>query len=101
MEQTAPATRRYCLKCGFDDATSGRLCPNCRGRLRTATETRLSGFFQAFAGAMLIGLMGYISVWMIGQNGQARFHGTQQQLMMIAALFAAVIFFGIVSFAAG
>ena len=101
MEQTAPAKRRYCLKCGFDAETADLLCPNCRRRLRTTTETRLSGTFQAFGGALLIGLMGYISFWLIGQTGQGRFNGTQQELMLIVGIFAVVILFGIVTFAAG
>jgi len=101
MEKTASAKRRYCLKCGYDAETAEVLCPNCRRRLRTTTETRLSGFFQAFGGAILIGLMGYISLWLIEQTNQGRFTGTQQQLYVIVGIFALVILFGFVSFVAG
>ena len=108
MEQrAAPHKRRYCMSCGFDGETASISCPQCSRRLRTTTETRISGLLQTFAGLLLIGLMGFIGQWFYGivgevqQNGHGRFNGTDQEMMVMAAIFGFVILFGIVSFVAG
>jgi hypothetical protein len=108
MEQkAAPLKRRYCLKCGYDAETAESFCPQCRRRLRTTTETRISGLLQTFAGALLMGLMGYIAVWLVNivregqETGHSRFNGTPQQLMVIYAIVGFVLLFGVVSFFAG
>ena len=55
----------------------------------------------------MIGLMGFIALWMIDivreseLTGHSRFNGTQQQLMIIFGIVGFVILFGVVSFVAG
>jgi magnesium-transporting ATPase (P-type) len=95
------------MSCGFDGETESISCPQCRRRLRTTTETRISGLLQTFAGILLIGLMGFIGQWFYGvvregqQTGHSRFTGTDQQMIVIAAIIAFVMLFGIISFIAG
>ena len=66
----------------------------------------MRGLFLVVCGVFLMGMMGYITVWMINllnnptPNG-GKFTGTNEQLMMIFALFGSVILFGFVSFLTG
>ena len=107
MEQTGPAKQRYCLKCGYDAETAAVNCPQCHRRLRSTTETRISGLFQTFGGILLLGLMGFIAYWMLGivregaETGHSRFTGTQEQLMIIFGIIGLVILFGFVSLITG
>jgi magnesium-transporting ATPase (P-type) len=108
MEQIAVAgKRRYCIKCGYDEVTTTLTCPQCKRPLRTSTETRMSGFFQTFAGALLMGLMVFLLFWLVNvvregeQTGHSRFTGTQNQLMVIYSVFGFVLVFGLLSFSSG
>jgi len=60
---------------------------------------------MVLCGVILMGMIGYISLWAIdavaGTTGQSRFTGTQQEKLMIFALFGVLMVFGFLSFVTG
>ncbi|MEO7540267.1 MAG: hypothetical protein ABIV21_09575 [Pyrinomonadaceae bacterium] len=98
--------QRSCFKCGYFGETVETTCPQCNRGLQTSSSIRLRGVLMVLCGTFLIGMMGYISLWALTAVDStspvgARFTGTQQEKMLIFALFAVLIIFGLVSFAGG
>ena len=96
---------RSCYKCGFQSETAETVCPQCKRPLQTSSSIRIRGFLLVICGVILMGMIGYISLWAIdavsGTAGQSRFTGTQQEKLMIFALFGVLMIFGFLSFVTG
>ena len=106
VNNVGPIKRRVCYKCGFDAETENIFCPRCRRRLQTSSSIRIRGLLLVLCGVIIIGIMSYIWIWTMGvfanaAPGGARFTGTQDQKLSIIGLFASLLLFGFVSFAAG
>lgn len=107
MDQAlTPIKQRSCFKCGYFGETAEAMCPQCKRPLQTSRSIRVRGVLLVLCGTILIGMMGYISLWALNAVNStsisgARFTGTQQEKLLIFALFAVLIIFGCVSFAGG
>ena len=109
MNQQAIKTKhRICFKCGYEADTLEKKCPQCGRGMRTPTQNRILGFISVLCGIFLIGMMSFISFYMYGainQTGKpgasAKFTGTQNDILMIIAIFGLVIIFGFVALIAG
>jgi len=99
-------SQRACYKCGYHGETAETVCPQCRRALQTSSSIRVRGALSVLCGVILMGLIGYVSVWSLAAvssttPGGARFTGTEQEKLLIFGLFAILMLFGFLSFAAG
>ena len=106
MNQPAVRKERVCFKCGYHAETVDTICPQCKRTLQTSSSIRVRGVLMVLCGIILIGMMGYISLWALTAvdsttQGGSRFTGTQQEKMLIFGLFGVLLVFGFVSFAGG
>lgn len=97
---------RSCYKCGFFGTTAETVCPQCRSRLFTFTNTRVRGALLVAIGLGLVVFMAYILMWALTafQNsapGGSRFTGTERDKVMIIVLFVVLIIFGMFSIVTG
>lgn len=97
---------RSCYKCGYFGSTSATVCPQCRSILHTATSTRVRGGLLVLIGVILMSMMGYLLIWALAafrntSTSGARFTGTEQEKLMIVALFSTLILFGFMSLVTG
>ena len=97
-----------CPKCDFETTETLAKCPNCGRRLQSVTKVRILGWLLVLIGTGLVIFMsglGIILGGMIADSGQpgktARFTGSSQDVLFIAAIFGLVISFGLASMVGG
>lgn len=97
-----------CAKCSFETTESFSRCPNCGGRLQSASKVRILGWALLVIGAFLVIFMGTLGLYLgsiISRTGEAtatpRFTGGPQDVALIVGVFGLVISFGIASMAGG
>ncbi|MCM3870024.1 MAG: TMEM199/VMA12 family vacuolar ATPase assembly factor [Pyrinomonadaceae bacterium] len=97
-----------CPKCDFETNEVLAKCPNCGRRLQSAKKVRILGWVLVLLGAFLAIFMGGLGVVLggiisrTGQPGEtSRFTGGPEVVLFIVAIFGLVIFFGLLSIAAG
>ena len=97
-----------CAKCRFETTESPSKCPNCGGRLQSASKVRILGWLLLVIGAFLVVSMGALGIYLgklISQTGEStstsRFTGGPQDVALIVAVFGLVISFGVATMAGG
>jgi MFS family permease len=105
---TTIVQHKTCYKCHFETETAERLCPRCRKKLWTRTETRGMGAVLAVLGTFLVVMMSAIIIFMLGLVNQsakpgtgARFTGTKDEMYMAFGILGFVLLFGFTSLVAG
>lgn len=105
---SANIQHKTCYKCHFEAETGERLCPRCRKKLWTRTETRGLGAVLAVLGVFLVVIMSAIIIFMLGVIDQsakpgsgARFTGTKDEMFAIFGILGFVLLFGFTSLIAG
>lgn len=105
---TSIVQHKTCYKCHYEAETADRLCPRCRKKLWTRTETRTLGGVLAALGTFLVVMMTAIIIFMLGvvnqsprPGGGARFTGSKDQMYMIFGILGFVLLFGITALIAG
>ena len=106
MTKDLAPKQRSCYKCGYFAETVETICPQCKLSLFTTTNTRIRGGLLAAIGLFLIAVVGYLMIWSFsafGNTGTAgpKFTGTQQEKLMIVAVFSTLILFGFFSLITG
>jgi hypothetical protein len=100
--------RRICFKCSHEENIGQTLCPRCGGQMRTPRNIRVRGFILTLLSGFLIVFMSWIAFYIynvIQQSNKpgagARFTGSQEDLVMIIAVFGLVILFGAIGLITG
>ena len=97
-----------CAKCSFETRETLSRCPNCGGRLQSATKVRVLGWVLLLLGTFLVLFMGGLGIYLGGiitqtetSGATTRFTGGPQDVALIVAVFGLVISFGLASIGGG
>ena len=93
----SPPVRRTCPKCGYIRATIEASCADCGKVLQKVSTVRVSGIFLVVMGTLLLGIMGWLSLWIYGAMSPtgnpsgSRFNGSGSDALFIIFAFGLVI----------
>lgn len=97
-----------CFKCGYTTEARITQCPQCGGRVRSASQIRALGVVLVVIGIILVLVMSFITIWamnLILQTGKpgvtSRFSGTTGDMVFMFSVFALVLSIGFASLAGG
>ncbi|MGJ7532060.1 MULTISPECIES: hypothetical protein [unclassified Variovorax] len=99
----------YSLRCGLVTSEAVDRCPQCGGRMRSASQVRRLGWVLVVLGVLLAAGMGAIAYALapsmlspgVADAQGARFTGTAMQGRTVLGLFGVVILFGFLCIANG
>ena len=91
-----PPVRRTCPKCGYIRATAETNCADCGKVLQKVSTIRALGVVIVILGALLLGFMGWLSLWIYGAmsntgSSGSRFNGSPKDALFIIFAFGLVI----------
>src|SRR5215218_712637 len=101
QETPAKTVKRNCPKCGWIRDTADTKCPDCGKLLQSVAKIRGIGVFLVILGTGLLGIMGWLSLWMYnamtatGGSG-ATFNGGPKDMGLIIFVFALVVLISVV-----
>ena len=88
--------RRTCPKCGDIRETIEANCADCGKVLQKVSTIRILGVFLVVMGSLLLGIMGWLSLWIYGAisntgNSGSHFNGSPKDALFIIFAFGLVI----------
>ena len=88
--------RRTCPKCGYIRATAETKCADCGKPLQKVSTIRSLGVVIVILGALLLGIMSKLSLWIYGTMSSAgnsgnHFNGNPKDMLFIVFAFGLVI----------
>ena len=91
-----PPIRRTCPKCGDVRATIETKCADCGKLLQKVSTIRVLGVFLVVMGTLLLGIMGWLSLWIYNAmsntgNSGSHFNGSPKDALFIVFAFGLVI----------
>jgi hypothetical protein len=96
--KNAPSTafRQTCPKCGYIRETAEIKCADCGKPLQKVSTIRILGLVLVVMGTSLLGIMGWLSLWIYGTmsnagNSGSRFNGSPKDVLFIIFAFGLVI----------
>lgn len=106
IDTSSKILRRTCPKCGDIRETTATNCTDCGKVLQKVSTVRALGVFLVVAGTSLLGIMGWLSLWIYGTmsntgNSGSRFNGSRSDLMFIIFIFDLVISISLAAMAGG
>jgi hypothetical protein len=95
--------RRNCHKCGWIRDTADIKCPDCGKPLQSVAKIRGIGVFLVILGASLLGVMGWLSLWIYNAANapSTKFNGGSNDLGFIVYAFGLVILISLVAMIGG
>ena len=101
-----PPVRRTCPKCGYIRATGETNCADCGKVLQKVSTIRALGVFLVVMGTLLLGFMGWLSLWIYGAmsntgSSGSRFNGSGSDVLFIVFVFGLVISISLAATAGG
>ena len=103
---SSPPVRRTCPKCGYIRATGETNCADCGKLLQKVSTIRALGVFLVVMGTLLLGFMGWLSLWIYGAmsntgSSGSRFNGSGSDTLFIVFVFGLVISISLAATAGG
>ena len=101
-----PPVRRTCPKCGYIRETAETNCADCGKVLQKVSTIRALGVFLVVMGTLLLGFMGWLSLWIYGAmsntgSSGSRFNGSGSDVLFIVFVFGLVISISLAATAGG
>jgi hypothetical protein len=105
-DSRAQPIRRTCPKCGYIRATIETKCADCGKVLQKVSTIRALGVFLVVMGTLLLGIMGWLSLWIYGAmsntgNSGSHFNGSPKDVLFIVFVFGLVISISLAATAGG
>lgn len=102
----SPPVRRTCPKCGYIRETGETNCADCGKVLQKVSTIRALGVFLVVMGTLLLGIMGWLSLWAFGAmsntgNSGSHFNGSGSDALFIVFVFGLVISISLAATAGG
>ena len=103
---SSPPVRRTCPKCGDIRETAETNCVDCGKPLQKVSTVRALGVFLVVMGTALLGIMGWLSLWIYGAmsntgNSGSHFNGSPKDVLFIIFVFGLVISISLAAMAGG
>ena len=95
-DSQSPPVRRTCPKCGYICETAETNCADCGKVLQKVSTIRMLGVVLVVLGSLLLGIMGWLSLWIYGAisntgNSGSHFNGSPKDVLFIIFAFGLVI----------
>lgn len=100
-EFSNPSVNKSCYKCGYIRQTSVANCAVCGKALESVRRIKTTGAIQILLGSSLLGLMGWLALWMLNANSNSHFRGDAGDVLFIIFVFALVASIGLGTLVAG
>ena len=106
LKNLSPPVRRTCPKCGYIRETGETNCADCGKPLQKVSTVRISGVLLVVMGTLLLGIMGWLSLWIYGAispvaNAASRFNGDPKDILFIIFAFGLVVSISLAALAGG
>ena len=99
---------RICFKCSYEANIAQIVCPRCGGKMKSKSQIRVLGAVLTLISGFLVVFMSVIAVFMYNAVQQSdkpgatsKFTGSENDILIIIAIFGLVILFGIIGLITG
>jgi hypothetical protein len=98
---------KSCVRCGYENETAEKKCPQCGRRLWTKLEIRIRGFILIICGGFLATVLGNLSIWAISllapwdNTDSVAIYGGITTIVVLLIVFSFLFLFGLMTLAAG